>query len=304
MARRGHGDRFEPAGGYAGEFGDVPFPLDRAGLDVPLQTGWRELCLLRIALAALQPGRGDAHLRGDGNRRRWQCGPDAGHARLDGQPVRPRHHAARDHDHVRAGVDGGEDTARFEFISVSPGADLLVPARWQRLGRRPLPRRLLGSRGRPPHILGARYRSRGQRRPERGHVELGGARGRRNRARLGSGTPIDPPGHDTARGEAAREAQARARCAGGQLRHRALHGDCLGRSWFSRAARVLKLRPASAQVAEGARARSELRFPKGVSRTVRRALARRQKVRVAIGVTARDLAGNATTARRNFKLTR
>ena len=77
-----------------------------------------------------------------------------------------------------------------------------------------------------------------------------------------------------------------------------------GRVVVSRAARVLELRPASAQVAEGARARLELRFPKGVSRTVRRALARRQKVRVAIGVTARDLAGNATTARRNFKLTR
>jgi hypothetical protein len=67
---------------------------------------------------------------------------------------------------------------------------------------------------------------------------------------------------------------------------------------------VFKLRPASAQIAKGGRAKLELRFPKRTSRTVRRALRRRQKVRVGVGVTARDLAGNATTARRSFSLTR
>ncbi len=77
-----------------------------------------------------------------------------------------------------------------------------------------------------------------------------------------------------------------------------------GRIVVSGAARGFKLRPASAQIAKGGRAKLELRFPKRVSRTVRRALGRRQKVRVRIVVTARDLAGNATTARRSFRLIR
>ena len=77
-----------------------------------------------------------------------------------------------------------------------------------------------------------------------------------------------------------------------------------GRILVSGAARAFKLRPASARIAEGGRAKLQLRFPRKVSRTVRRALGRRQKVRVRIAVTARDFAGNATTARRSFRLTR
>ena len=77
-----------------------------------------------------------------------------------------------------------------------------------------------------------------------------------------------------------------------------------GRILVSGAARAFKLRPASARIAKGGRAKLQLRFPSKVSRTVRRALRKRQKVRVRIAVTARDFAGNATTARRSFKLTR
>jgi Domain of unknown function (DUF1929) len=92
-----------------------------------------------------------------------------------------------------------------------------------------------------------------------------------------------------------------------------LEVDCLteactatasGRIVVSGAARAFKLRPDSAQITKGGRAKLQLRFPKKVSRTVRRALRRRQKVRVRIAVTARDFAGNATTARRSFRLTR
>jgi hypothetical protein len=67
---------------------------------------------------------------------------------------------------------------------------------------------------------------------------------------------------------------------------------------------VYKLRSASAQIAKGAKARLQLRYSKAASRLVRRALRRRQRVRVKVVLTAKDAAGNSATSRRAFRLKR
>ena len=75
-----------------------------------------------------------------------------------------------------------------------------------------------------------------------------------------------------------------------------------GRGQVSGAARAFKLRPASARIPKGSRARLVLRFSKSAARRVRRALRRRQRVRVTVVLTATDAAGNTATSRRRITL--
>ena len=66
--------------------------------------------------------------------------------------------------------------------------------------------------------------------------------------------------------------------------------------------RSFKLRPASARIAQGAKAQLRLRLSKAASRTVRRALRRHRRVRVSVVLTAMDAAGNTARSRRSFRL--
>jgi hypothetical protein len=75
-----------------------------------------------------------------------------------------------------------------------------------------------------------------------------------------------------------------------------------GRVIVAGAARAFKLRPASARIAKGATARLQLRFSKSASRSVRRALRGRQRVKVRVVATAKDSAGNTAISRRSFRL--
>ncbi len=75
-----------------------------------------------------------------------------------------------------------------------------------------------------------------------------------------------------------------------------------GRIVVPGAARAYKLRPASAQIAKGAKAKLQLRFSKAASRRVRRALRRRRQVRARVVLTAKDFAGNTATSRRRLRL--
>ena len=77
-----------------------------------------------------------------------------------------------------------------------------------------------------------------------------------------------------------------------------------GRLVVTGAARAFKLRSASARIARGGQAKLELRFPKRAIRSVRRALRKRQKVRVRIAVTARDSAANTARSKRTIRVTR
>jgi hypothetical protein len=78
----------------------------------------------------------------------------------------------------------------------------------------------------------------------------------------------------------------------------------VGRILLPGGPRALGLMPASAQIQKGSRVRLELRFPKRAYKLARRALRDRKSVRVRLKLTARDAAGNATTTRRNVKLSR
>ena len=70
------------------------------------------------------------------------------------------------------------------------------------------------------------------------------------------------------------------------------------------AARGFGLRPASALIERGGRARLALRMPAKAWRSVRRLLRKRRAVRVRVVVVARDAAGNDATARRMARLKR
>jgi hypothetical protein len=75
-----------------------------------------------------------------------------------------------------------------------------------------------------------------------------------------------------------------------------------GRILIAGAARSFNLRPVSAHLQRGVRARLELRFSKSVSRMVRRALLKRRRIRVSLVLTARDSVGNGTTRRSTIRL--
>ena len=75
-----------------------------------------------------------------------------------------------------------------------------------------------------------------------------------------------------------------------------------GRLVVPGAARAYKLRPASAQIAKGAKANLQLRFSKAASRKVRRALRKHRRVRARVVLTAKDFAGNTATSSRRLRL--
>jgi hypothetical protein len=72
----------------------------------------------------------------------------------------------------------------------------------------------------------------------------------------------------------------------------------------ARAAKRFKLKPASARIAKGAKAKLKLKVPRKAQKAIKRALRKGKKVKVAVKVTVRDAAGNSTAKRRTIRLRR
>ena len=70
------------------------------------------------------------------------------------------------------------------------------------------------------------------------------------------------------------------------------------------ASKVYKLRAANKQIAAGGKAKLKLKFAKKTLKAVKRALAKRRKIKAKVTVTAKDAGGNATSKKRTIKLKR
>lgn len=72
----------------------------------------------------------------------------------------------------------------------------------------------------------------------------------------------------------------------------------------TRKARTYKLKPITSTIARGKKATVKLRLPAGAQAAIRRALAARKRIVVAIRVTVADPARNSRTLNRQVQLTR
>ena len=70
------------------------------------------------------------------------------------------------------------------------------------------------------------------------------------------------------------------------------------------AAKVFKLRPATKKIAAGGKAKLKLKFAKKTLKAVKRALAKRKKLKAKLTVTANDVGGNSTTKKQTVRLKR